>query len=48
MFKKLLDYFKKDTAPNSGPKNLVFEEDMHYYKNASKNNTSYYLKNKNL
>ena len=48
MIKKLIDYFKKDAAPSSDPTELAFEEDAYYYKNATKNNTSYYLRNKNL
>lgn len=48
MIKKLIDYFKKDDVVNSDPTELTFEEDVYYFKNATKNNTSYYLKNKNL
>lgn len=48
MIKKLINYFKKDDVDNSDPTELVFEEDAYYYKNAIKNNISYYLRNKNL
>ena len=48
MIKKFINYFKKDDVVEPDPTELVFEEDSYYYKNATKNNTSYYLRNKNL
>lgn len=49
MIKKLLNYFNKNSEVDKVDNTeLTFEEDAYYYKNATKNNTSYYLRNKNL